>query len=107
MRSAAGAAQKWPIRSAFPSRLSNDGDFKVVISRRERVIGIATGAILGIFLLDRAVIEPFVAQRTELKGQIAEQETKLRNAKQLLNSSRQMNRKWAELSSGKLTRVQG
>src|SRR5437764_13977264 len=59
------------------------------------------------FFLDRAVIGPFMTQRTELKGQIAEQETKLRAAKQLLNTSRQMNRRWAEISSGKLTRVQG
>ena len=74
----------------------------MVLSRRERFIAIATGAILGIFALDRLGVEPLLTARSELDGQIASQRSALDRAQRLFTTNRQMNQRWRQIAGTEL-----
>src|SRR2546423_8629138 len=74
----------------------------VVLSKRERSIGIVTGVVVSILLLDWVAVEPLLAQKDVLDSQIAKQRKDLDRANQLFRTSRTMNRRWAQLTTGQL-----
>ena len=76
----------------------------MVLSKRERLISIATAAVIGILLLDYLMVEPMLQQRKDLAAQIVKQQEELHRAKQLIYNSRGMTRIWSELARGQLLR---
>jgi hypothetical protein len=74
----------------------------VVLSRRERFIAIATGAILGIFATDRLVVEPLLSTRSELDSQITSQRSALDRAQRLFTTNRQMAQRWKQIAGSEL-----
>jgi len=71
----------------------------MVLSRRERYIGIFTGAFLGALALYQFVVEPLNETRTDLDAQIAIQQRVLTRDTQRIRDSRQLNRRWTDLAA--------
>jgi hypothetical protein len=76
----------------------------VVLSKRERHIGIVCAAVLALLLLDYGVVEPLMAQKDDLDQQIAKQSQELDKAHQLQTNSRRMTRIWTQLAGNQLQR---
>jgi hypothetical protein len=76
----------------------------VVLSKRERYIGIATALVIGVLAIDYFVVEPLLARKDQLDADIANQRDELDRADRLFRTSRAMSRHWAQLSSGKIQR---
>ena len=76
----------------------------MVLSKRERYIGIATALVVGVLALDRVVVEPLLAQRDALDADIANLRQDLDRANTLFRNHRTMSRRWAELSTGQINR---
>jgi hypothetical protein len=71
----------------------------VVLSRRERYIGIATCAVLGGVALYKLVVEPLREQCADLDGQLRVQHRLVNRTTALFESSRRANRLWAQMSA--------
>ena len=65
----------------------------MAFSKRERFIGIATAAVVGVLALDRLAVTPLLAQRAQLE---------LDRANRVFSTSRLASRKWKELSGTSL-----
>lgn len=68
----------------------------VVLSRRERYIGLAVLAVLAVLVLDRLIVSPLMAEQRELKSQASKANSELLDANRLFSTSRRMNREWGE-----------
>ena len=71
----------------------------MVLSRRERYIGIATCAILGGVALYKLVAEPLWQQRVDLDGQLRVEQRLVNRTKLLFEDSKRANRLWAQMSA--------
>jgi hypothetical protein len=71
----------------------------MVLSRRERYIGIFTGAFLGALALYQFVVEPLNDTRANLDSQLAIQQRVLTRDLQRIRDSHQLGRKWMELAA--------
>ena len=79
----------------------------MVLTKRERYIGIGTVAVLAILLLDQFIIGPAMTRMDELDAKIAEAQQQHLNAQQLFNSSRRANRDWKTIAGDAMTRDTG
>jgi hypothetical protein len=70
----------------------------VVLSKRERFIGIAAGAVIALLVLDRIIISPLLEQRTLLGAQIKVAEGDLKRDNDLIELSGRANNNWAALA---------
>jgi len=76
----------------------------MVISKRERYVGIITAAAVGLFAVDRLIATPLLSKREEVASQIMTQRTELERAQRLFKTASQMNRRWAQLAGSALKR---
>jgi hypothetical protein len=70
----------------------------VVLSKRERYIGIATGLILGLLLLLKVVIDPLLDQSSVLSSQIVGAENDVKKGTDLITLSARANQNWTTLA---------
>jgi hypothetical protein len=76
----------------------------VVLSKRERYVGIATGIVLGLVILLKLILFPLQDQRLELADKIA---TAKRDAKQIddkIKQAESAKKTWSSMSGGHLRR---
>jgi hypothetical protein len=78
----------------------------VVLSKRERLIVIVTGAAVGIFGFDRFLISPLMARQAALSSEIDTATVALEKDRALVNKKPALDRKWTQLISGGLKRDQ-
>lgn len=74
----------------------------MTISKRERMIGIALGAVLALFAIDRYALSPFLEQRDQLAMQNQTVTKKLQDAVRLLGNRKRVDKAWHELTGGGL-----
>jgi hypothetical protein len=79
----------------------------VVLTKRERYIGIITVAVLSILVLDQFILTPAMTRMDELDAKIAQAQQEHLNAQQLFNSSRRANRDWKTVAGDAMTRDTG
>ena len=72
----------------------------MVLSKRERYIGIITGLVLAVLVLDYFIVSPLLAQMDALNGKIAKARNEVGNATDLIDLSRRAQTRWAEMSRG-------
>ncbi|HEY7087385.1 MAG TPA: hypothetical protein VH518_04800 [Tepidisphaeraceae bacterium] len=78
----------------------------MTLSKREKVIGIAVGAVVGLFALDRLAVSPLMAEREDLLTQIESAENSRNQAKSLIQSKPVLDRQLADIVSRGLTQDQ-
>jgi hypothetical protein len=78
----------------------------VTLSKREKIVGIAVGAVVGLFALDRLAVSPLLAQREKLVAEISDARMKLEQADNLVRSKPILDRQLMENVSKGLTRGQ-
>ncbi len=66
----------------------------MVLTKRERYVGILTVAVLSILVLDQFIIDPAKDRLDVLNAEIARAQQEHLNAQQLFTSSRRANRDW-------------
>ena len=76
----------------------------MVLSRRERYVGMGVALVMGIFVLDRFFVSPLLAQKDDLDGKVATAQQKLDRAQRMRTTSRQMTPRWQSMLKGGLTR---
>lgn len=69
---------------------------------REAILKISAGAVIGLFLLDRIVIEPFFAGWKKQGERIAEFRQKVERGQQLLNREKSLRDRWSEMQKSDL-----
>lgn len=79
----------------------------MVLTKRERYIGIITVAVLSILVLDQFILTPAMTRMDELDAKTAQAQQELLNAQQLFNSSRRANREWKTIAGDAMTRDTG
>jgi hypothetical protein len=79
----------------------------MVLTKRERYIGIGTVAVLAILVLDQFILEPSKRKMEELDAKIAQASQEHSNAQQLFTSSRRANRDWKTIAGDAMTRDTG
>src|SRR5688572_7840888 len=79
----------------------------MVLTKRERYVGIATVAVLSILVLDRFILQPAKDRIDKLDADIARAQQDHLNAQQLFNSSRRANRDWKTIAGDAMTRDTG
>ena len=76
----------------------------MVLTKRERYVGIVTAAVLGILVLDQLITGPAFERMEKLDADIALAGQELENANQLFGSSRRANRDWKEIAGDAMSR---
>ena len=79
----------------------------MVLTKRERYIGIATVAVLAILVLDQFILDPAKRKMEELDAKIAQAQQEHLNAQQLFNNARRANRDWKTIAGDAMTRDTG
>jgi type II secretory pathway component PulM len=79
----------------------------MVLTKRERYVGIATVAVLSILVLDQFILQPAKDRIDKLDADIARAQQEHLNAQQLFNSSRRANRDWKAIAGDAMTRDTG
>jgi hypothetical protein len=79
----------------------------MVLTKRERYVGIATVAVLSILVLDQFSFQPAKDRIDKLDADIARAQQEHLNAQQLFNSSRRANRDWKTIAGDAMTRDTG
>src|SRR5690349_7845146 len=74
----------------------------MVLSKREKYVGILVVVVLGILLLDRVMITPLLDRKAELNSRIEAAQGELDRANRIFSTSRLASRKWKELSGNSL-----
>jgi len=74
----------------------------MALSKREKTIGIATGVIVGLLVLDSFVVRPYFESLDQLEQQHAQLTTRLNDAKQTIAMSDNARRRWNEYRAGGL-----
>jgi hypothetical protein len=74
----------------------------MALSPRERTIAVVVGGVVGLFLIERMAVAPYVERRRELSDRIAAQEEQVAKAKQLFAQKKQMDLVWRDLKAGGL-----
>jgi hypothetical protein len=74
----------------------------MILSKRERYIGIATAAVVALLALDRFVFTPLMERRTRVQNDITLAQLELDRATLLFNNSRTVNKRWGEMLDGGL-----
>ena len=72
----------------------------MVLSKRERYIGIATGALLGVVGLQYFIVGPMLDRRASLAAQIKVTEGELKKHNDKIDLSRRANNNWVALAPG-------
>lgn len=75
----------------------------MVMSRREKFVGYATGAVLGVVVLNWMVVEPLLAEKAELARKIADAEQKVGRNRAVIEKSHFLSTRWAKLGGTKLS----
>jgi hypothetical protein len=78
----------------------------VSLSKREKIIGVTVGAVVGLFALDRLAVSPLLAQREQLVSDISQAELKLVQATNLIRSKPLLDKQLADNISKGLTKGQ-
>lgn len=70
----------------------------MVMSKRERYIGLVTIAVLAILVLDQFIVGPSMERMAQLDADIAKKQQEMLSAQQLFTASNKANRSWAKMS---------
>jgi hypothetical protein len=76
----------------------------VVVSKRERFIGIAAGTLLAIFIVQYVIVGPLWERKTQLTARIAEAREQRERDDRLLETSKRAEKYWGEMSTRRLPR---
>lgn len=76
----------------------------MVLSKRERYIGLATAVVVGILVLDQFILTPQLRRKEVLDARIADANQELLRANQLFAKARAANRDWRQMSGTALER---
>ena len=79
----------------------------MVLTKRERYVGIATVSVLAILVLDRVILTPAKDRIDKLNEDIRLAQQEHLNAQQLFTSNRRANRDWKAIAGDALTRDTG
>src|SRR5688572_18350554 len=79
----------------------------MVLTKRERYIGIGTVAVLAVLVLDQFILSPAKARIEELDAKIELAELQRLKAQQLQNASARANRDWKTIAGDAMTRDTG
>ncbi len=72
------------------------------LSKRERYIAMATGAVVGLLVLDSLVLTPWMEARADLTMRLEARREEMARAEQTFTNLRRANRRWAEVAGGTL-----
>ena len=70
----------------------------MVMSKRERYIGIATVAVVAILALDRVVVTPLIERKSDLDTKLVSARDDMEAANRLLSTSRRLQRDWRDIT---------
>ena len=70
----------------------------MVMSKRERYIGIATIAVVGILALDRLVVTPLIDRKADLDSKLSSARDDMDAATRLMSTSRRLARDWRDMT---------
>jgi hypothetical protein len=70
----------------------------MMMSKRERYIGIATVVVVGILVLDRLIVTPLLDSKVDLDAQLVKARDDRDAANRLLSTSRRMDRDWRAMA---------
>ncbi|HEV7867615.1 MAG TPA: hypothetical protein VGO90_08025 [Chthoniobacteraceae bacterium] len=65
--------------------------------RREALLKMAVGVVVGLFVLDRMVLSPAISSWKEQSGRIAELREKVKRGSQLVDRERSIRARWADM----------
>lgn len=74
----------------------------MILSQRERYIGIATVAVLGLLGLDRYVLTPLIDARQTVNAQVKEAIARHERADRLFQNARRLGPRWNDMVAGGL-----
>ena len=74
----------------------------MILSNRERTVGVLTVAVLGILALDRVVLNPLMAKRNEIDAKTRTVREDLDRVYELSGRRREMGQTWREMVAGGL-----
>ena len=69
----------------------------MILSKRERYIGIGTGAVIGLLALDHFLFTPLLDRRAQLSSEIELAQHKAERASRLFANSRAVNQRWGQM----------
>jgi len=70
--------------------------------RRETLLKIAVGAVVGLFLLDRVVLSPAIAGWKAQSGRLTSLREKVKRGKQLIEREKTLNARWDDMQRANL-----
>src|SRR5437867_798476 len=76
----------------------------MVMSKREKYIGIIVAVAIGIFALDRIVVTPLLDRKADLDSKLASGQQELIRVNDLIVNSRRATGRWSEMSGNTLRR---
>jgi hypothetical protein len=76
----------------------------VVLSKRERFIGIAAGTLLAIFMVQYVIVGPLWERKTQLSARIAEAKDQRERDDRLLETAKRAEKYWGDMSARRLPR---
>ncbi len=76
----------------------------MVMSRRERYIGIGTAVVVGVLVLDQLFVSPLLDRRRALGAQVQEAQDALERHNRLFINSRRATKNWSQLAGTTLRR---
>lgn len=74
----------------------------MVATKREKIIGLVTAGVIGLFALDRAVLTPLVDRRARVEAESETARVEMERAEQLFNNGPRMNQRWKDMVSAGL-----
>lgn len=74
----------------------------MTLNKRERLIGIAAGAVVGLLLLDQVLVTPLLARWRDADDRIELATAQRSSADDLIFTSERANRQWARVIGGQL-----
>ncbi len=79
----------------------------MVLTKRERYVGIVTGAVLAILVLDQFILTPTMKRTEELDAKIELAQQEHLRAQQLFSASRRASREWNQIAGEAMSRSAG
>lgn len=76
----------------------------MMMSQRERWIGIVAGVVVGLLLLDQVVLSPLLARLSEASERVDQHQRELAQADQLFQNRLRAQRKWRDMAGVALLR---
>ena len=74
----------------------------MILNKREKIIAYATGAAIGLFLLDYVAISPLMAHRDDVVTRLTQARAEANTTEQVIDRGKVMTKRWKEMTQAGL-----